>query len=125
MDRKSITLQELQAINGRLNNIEQALVLVKTVLTFDEVVAYTGLSRSYLYKLTSAGLIPHSKPMGKQLYFNREEIDQWLLRNQVRTAAELEQEATSYVTLKRGRRIGQSKSSKVLHSSGKDGNINS
>ena len=35
MDKNSMTLQELQAISSRLNSIEQALLSVKTVLTFD------------------------------------------------------------------------------------------
>jgi excisionase family DNA binding protein len=123
MEKKSYSLQELQEINGRLHNIEQALLLVKTVLTFDEVVAYTGLSRSYLYKLTSAGLIPHSKPMGKQLYFNREEIEQWLLRNVVKTADKIEAEATAIVTLKRHRKQAHTASKAEVRSGGKGINV--
>lgn len=38
---------------------------------------YEGL----LYKLTAAKEVPHYKPRGKMLYFNREEIDKWLLQN--------------------------------------------
>lgn len=104
MDRSSNTVQELQAINGRLNNIEQALLSVKTVLTFDEVAAYTGLSKSYLYKLTSTGLIPHSKPNGKQLFFEKTSIDAWLLRNEVKTQDTLDKEAVNYVVTKKNRR---------------------
>ncbi|PQJ09381.1 DNA-binding protein [Flavipsychrobacter stenotrophus] len=101
MENNSDAFQELQLINGRLTSIEQALLSVKAVLTFDEVAAYTGLSKSYLYKLTAAGLVPHSKPMGKQIYFDREEVDHWLLRNEVKTADKTEAEATAIVTLKK------------------------
>ena len=100
MDKNNNALQELQAINGRLNSIEQALLSVKTVLTFDEVATYTGLSKSYLYKLTSAGLIPHSKPNGKQLFFEKASIDTWLLRNVVKTNDVLDKEASTYVVTK-------------------------
>ncbi len=100
MEKKSNNLHELQEINSRLNNIEQALLSVKTVLTFDEVAAYTGLSKSYLYKLTSAGLIPHSKPNGKQLFFEKNAIDIWLLRNEVKTNDVLDKEASTYVVTK-------------------------
>lgn len=51
----------------------------KAVLTFQEVLEYTGFSASYLYKLTSLGLIPHNKPRGKMIFFNRLELEKWLL----------------------------------------------
>jgi excisionase family DNA binding protein len=61
----------------------------KTVLTFDEVAEYTGLSRSYLYKLTSSGQIPHFKPRSKMLYFNRLELEEWLQQGRVKTSDEI------------------------------------
>ena len=72
---------------------------VKKALTLEEVSAYTGLSKSYLYKLTSANKIPHYKPNNKLVYFNREEIDEWLLQNRIKTKAEIEVEAATYTTL--------------------------
>lgn len=44
-----------------------------------------GVSESLLYKLTSSREVPHYKPRGKMLYFNKEELDQWLLQNNVPT----------------------------------------
>ena len=55
-------------IEERLDRIERLIISNKKVLTFDEACDYTGLSRSYLYKLTSSGVIPHSKPNGKIIY---------------------------------------------------------
>ncbi len=46
----------------RLDRLEKLLIGNKEVLTFDEASDYTGISRSYLYKLTASGKIPHSKP---------------------------------------------------------------
>lgn len=63
---------------------------LKKVLTFDECVEYTGLSKGYIYKLTHGRLIPHFKPSGKKIYFAREEIDQWLLSNRVMTTEEVQ-----------------------------------
>ena len=92
-----------QTIDKRLRDIEALLLSQKTVLTFDEVATYTGLSKSYLYKLSSTGGIPCYKPRGKVLYFERLEIDKWLLSNKVKTSLEIEQEASTFVTLgKRG-----------------------
>jgi len=104
MDTKTISLQLLHAINQKLDNLGIALLANKTVFNFEEVVKYTGLSKSYIYKLSCAGLIPHSKPNGKQLYFSKQQIDEWLMRNGVRTNDSLEQEAINYVTLKKNRR---------------------
>jgi len=87
-------------IEDRLRNIESLMLSQKVVLNFNEVVAYTGLSKSYLYKLTSNAGIPCYKPQGKQIYFNKQEIDQWLLQNRKATNIELEKMASTFVTLK-------------------------
>lgn len=100
MVKNEITITELKA---QLDRIERGSYAQKNVLTFEEVVTYTGLSRSYLYKLTSTGRVPHYKPGGKMIYFERLQIDNWLLQNPIKTAAQIEAEATSYVTLNNGR----------------------
>lgn len=96
-------MDKLQSIDERLSNIETLLLAQKTVLNFGEVAAYTGLSKSYLYKLTSAGGIPCYKPQGKHIYFDKQEIDQWLLQNRKATNQELESQASTHVTLKKVR----------------------
>lgn len=93
-------MNESLSIEERLKNIETLLLSQKTVLNFDEAAVYTSLSKSYLYKLTCTGQIPHSKPNGKQIYFDKKEIDAWLLRNRVKTASEIETEAATYVSIK-------------------------
>lgn len=102
MDKNQISLAEyLQRIDERQIKLEKLLASQKKVLTLDEVAAYTGLSKSYLYKLTSSSIIPHHKP-GKQIYFDREELEQWLLRNRVSTVEEIESQAATYATLNKG-----------------------
>ena len=93
-------MENFKSIDERLRNIETLLSSQKTVLNFDEVVAYTGLSKSYLYKLTCSGGIPCYKPQGKHIYFNKPEIDQWLLQNRKVTTREIESQAATFVTLK-------------------------
>lgn len=66
----------------RLDRLERLLIANKEVLTFDETCDYTGISRSYLYKLTAAGQIPHSKPNGKLIFFERKNLVRWLLQNE-------------------------------------------
>jgi excisionase family DNA binding protein len=66
----------------RLDRLERLMIANKEVLTFDETCDYTGISRSYLYKLTAAGQIPHSKPNGKLIFFERKNLVRWLLQNE-------------------------------------------
>ena len=95
-------MENLQSIDDRLRNIETLLLSQKTVLNFEEVAAYTGLSKSYLYKLTSSGGIPCFKPQGKHIYFNKQEIDKWLMQNRKVTNLELDSKAATFVTLQKG-----------------------
>lgn len=80
----------------RLDRLEKLLIGYKEVLTFDEACDYTGISRSYLYKLTSSGKIPHSKPNGKMLFFEKKKLVDWLLQNNRKSKQELEAEALIY-----------------------------
>ena len=96
-------MDSLQTIEQKLTNIENSLAASKEVLTFDETANFTGFSKSYLYKLTSAGMIPHSKPLGKNLFFDRVKVQEWLLSKPIKTSAEINTQAANYVTLKTGR----------------------
>jgi excisionase family DNA binding protein len=66
-------------------------------MTLDEAVEYLGVSKSFLYKMTSATQIPHAK-RGKRLYFERDKLDAWLLENKVRTVAEIKETALSFLS---------------------------
>ncbi len=88
-------------IEEKLDRIESLLLGSKKVLTLEEACDYTGISRSYLYKLTSAGIIPHSKPNGKMIFFDINRLNEWLLRNNRKSKCEIKNEALKYV-LKKG-----------------------
>jgi excisionase family DNA binding protein len=80
------------SIEDRLGNIESMLLSQKRVLTFDEGCRFIGISSSYCYKLTSLRLIPHTKPEGKKIFFDREQLETWLLRNPIKTVSQLKTE---------------------------------
>jgi len=69
-------------IDERLDRIERLLTANKEVLTFEETCDNTEISRSYLYRLTASGNIPHSNPNGKMIFFEKEKLNKWLLKNQ-------------------------------------------
>ena len=80
----------------RLDRIERLLFSNKEVLTFEEACEYTGISRSYLYKLTASNTIPHSKPNGKMIFFEKKKLNEWLLQNSIKSNDQIEAEALSY-----------------------------
>lgn len=95
-------LESMQSIEERLTNLERINQGAKTILTLEEVAKYTNYSKSYIYKLTSRREIPCYKPNGKQLYFKRTEIEEWLLSNRKMTNKEIESEvATKSVLLQK------------------------
>ena len=52
-----------------------------------------------MYELTSSGGIPCYKPNGKQLYFKKQEIEDWLLSNRKATNIELDELASSHISI--------------------------
>ena len=81
----------------RLGAIERnSLLAPKSVLTLEEASLYTGLSKAYLYRLTSAKEIPYYRPNGKLCYFDKAELNVWLHRNRVSTKEEAESKAALY-----------------------------
>ena len=76
---------------------ERLLICQKEVLTSREVSVYTGMSQSYIYKLTMKNEIPHYKPMGKMCYFNRKEIENWLQQNKIATSTEIADRVDRYL----------------------------
>lgn len=82
----------------QLDRIETAALGQKNVLTFEEAARYIGVSKSDLYKRTSNREIPHFKPRGKMVYFDRVELENYLKQNPVQTADEIEAKAQTYVS---------------------------
>ena len=95
-------MEALQRMEKQIADLHGDLLCQKNVLTFPEAARYTGFSRSYLYKLTSLEKIPFSKPVGKMIFFDRAELENWLLTNQIHHE-EIENVASTYVTLNKSR----------------------
>jgi excisionase family DNA binding protein len=74
----------------------------KKVLTFEEGCQYLGYAKSYVYKLTSGGILPYSKPNNKTIFFDREKLENWMLSNATSSHAERKIEAATYVKTKGG-----------------------
>ena len=90
---------KIEELTIKIESIEKLLLTQKNVLNFSEVKLYTNLSESYLYQLTSKGGIPCYKPNGKHLYFKREEVEDWMLRNRRVTNIELDELSSSHISI--------------------------
>ena len=99
MNLKIVTLQ---SVIDRIDILTSAVLSNKQTLNLKEAAAFTGLAESYLYKLTSTQEIPHYKPRGKMLYFDRSELELWLRRGKINSNAEIEQQAKAHIATARG-----------------------
>lgn len=91
----------LQIIEARLARIEKyALINTKSALTIDEAAIITGISKGQIYRLTSERQIPHYK-RGQKLYFNKVELEAWLLERKIETSASIESQAATYAATRR------------------------
>lgn len=94
----------VNCITNLSKKLDEQNLLLKPVLDFDDACRYLKFSPSNLYKFTSLKQIPHYCPQGKKLYFNREELDQWLLRNRQTSGDEIEAAAIDYIIKNKRRR---------------------
>lgn len=91
----------MKAIFQKLEMIQKQIQNQNKILKIDDVVKLTGWSKSHVYKLTASNRIPHYKPYGKTIYFNREEIESFILSNRINTIEEIEE---SVETLNTGKK---------------------
>lgn len=78
MQVKELTTVEPEVINERLKSIEETLYTTKDILNMKEACQYLAISQSLLYKLTCSGEIPHFKPRGKMIFFEKKELIEWI-----------------------------------------------
>jgi excisionase family DNA binding protein len=88
-----ITLEE---IAQRLDKLEALTALAsKEVLDINDTAILTGYSVKYLRLLIAQRDIPHYR-RGNRLFFNREEIEDWMMGERVPTNAEMKTKAMGY-----------------------------
>ena len=78
--------------------------LNKTILSFKEAISFMDVSKSFLYKLTSKGKINFFKPNNGKIYFKKEDLENWMLQNEVKSFNVLE-ESVNKNLLKIGKKI--------------------
>ena len=92
---ENLILNKLEAIE------HNSLLASKKLFSFEEAVLFTGMKKTYLYKLTCTKQIPYYKPNGGHVYFDKEDLEKWMRRNRFKTNDEVEQESIIH-TIKKG-----------------------
>lgn len=80
-----------------LREIKTLLSFQKQVLTLDEFCSYAGISKSYAYRLTSANKIKCYRPFGKLIYFDKDEVIDYLKQNSTNGVMEREKKMDKYL----------------------------
>lgn len=100
-------MERLEAIENLLhelratNSVAYKVQVDKQIMNISQLAEYLKCSKSSLYKDTATRKIPHFK-RGKRVYFKKTEIDEWVTQLRIKTADEIDLEATNYI-LRRGR----------------------
>jgi excisionase family DNA binding protein len=94
MSSQVITLKN---VLDRIDILTNAVLSNKQTLTMEEAAAFIGVAVSYLYKLTSSQQIPHFKPRGKMIYFDRAELEEWLRQGRVSSIGDIDRKAADHV----------------------------
>lgn len=66
------------------------------ILNIREAAAFLKLKITTLYEKTSRKIIPHFKK-GNKLYFNKNELEEWIKKGKVKTRTEIEGQAATYL----------------------------
>lgn len=100
-----------EQISARLSVIEQLLIDIKhkptnnperdvqasgRALDLNGFCALVGCSKQHAYRLTSTNKVPFFK-RSKKIWFDREEVEKWLLSNRHATTGEVAQQATEFL----------------------------
>jgi excisionase family DNA binding protein len=86
----------LEDIAKRLERLEALTALAsKEVLDVNETAQLTGYTVKYLRLLISRREIPHYR-RGNRIFFNRDEVEEWMMGNRIPTIDEVQQKACGY-----------------------------
>lgn len=95
MDKQNSSL--VQLLLEKIDHLDEAALVKKKVFNVSNLQMYTGWSLSKIYKLTSARLIPFSKPTNGSLFFEREKIEEWLLQNPSYAEDDVEEKVNAHL----------------------------
>jgi len=87
-------MMDTENISKQLDELKRLVLLgAKNVLNVDDLCLLLGATRKNVYKMTSKKQIPFYKPQGGKIYFKKDEVEAWMLRNRSASLDEIESKA--------------------------------
>lgn len=74
-------------------SVVDQLYFLKEIFSLEEACLFLSISKSKMYKMTSANKITFYKPEGKALYFRKADLEAFMLRNKITSNDDLGQQA--------------------------------
>jgi len=87
------TDEKVEQLQKRISDLENVLNVAKDVMTLEEAALFMGMSKSSLYKLTHRQVLPHYKPNGKLIFFEKSELLAWMRQNRISSHSEIGEKA--------------------------------
>lgn len=69
---------KLDTLMTRVDRLTSLFFCLKSTFTVEDAAMYLGLTPDYMRKMTHDLGIPHTKPTGGRIYYNKEALDAWL-----------------------------------------------
>jgi excisionase family DNA binding protein len=80
-------------ISKQLDEIKSLILNSQSeYIPLDKAAEYLQFKKSYLYNLVSQKRIPHYKPNGKKVYFNKLELNLWIQQSKIKSIYEIEEQ---------------------------------
>lgn len=90
-------IQDIQELKESVSRIDNRLTVgLKKVLTVKEVAEILQLSQDRVYTLVNQKLIPHYRTFTRRIWFDREEVENWMKAERVTPDYELLKQAGAY-----------------------------
>lgn len=86
-----LILREIQTLNQSQSYSDRQM------LTAQEAATFLNVSISTVYKYSHGRVIPHYKPQGREIYFKRCDLDNYVESRRIASQDELEAQADDYL----------------------------
>lgn len=96
MSKEEIIISTLNHLLTEVNALKENLTFNKSIFNVKDFSLYSGIKESYIYKIVGNQEINFSKPGGKMLFFSKEDVDSYLLKNPVKSKVSIESAALEF-----------------------------
>ena len=91
----------LKEIRLLKKEIKQRNLYRKRLLSIEEASNLSGVSVSYIQKLTASKQLPHSKPTGKLIFIHRKDLETFLSQNYISSNDEVSSSVANFLINKK------------------------